>query len=100
MGVAVLLELARSTKAENLCLGFPAQEEIGLVGSRHMVSVLPEWHPNPKELQLVISLDLVGQGDLSITGLSQDWGVSELTWLQQRRYHISIWLSGCVSSFT
>ena len=81
VGVAVLLELARSTKAENLCLGFPAQEEIGLIGSHHMASVLPEWHPKPKELQLVISLDLVGQGDLSITGLGQNWGISELTWL-------------------
>ena len=81
VGVATLLELARTTKAENLCLGFPAAEEIGLVGSRHMVAILEEWHPDAKELQVVISLDLVGKGGLSITGLSKNWGVSELNWL-------------------
>jgi hypothetical protein len=84
VGVAALLELARSTEATNLCLGFPAQEELGLVGSRHMAAILEEWHPSPKDLKVVIALDLVGQGDLSVTGLSQDWGVSELNWLSTK----------------
>lgn len=84
VGVATLLELARTTKAENLCLGFPAQEELGLVGSRHMAAILEEWHPSAKELQLVISLDLTGKGDISLTGLSKDWGLSALNWLSTK----------------
>lgn len=84
VGVAALLELARSTEATDLCLGFPAQEELGLIGSHHMASILEEWHPAPKNLKVVIALDLVGQGELSVTGLSKDWGGSELNWLTEQ----------------
>ena len=83
VAVATLIELARSSKATDLCLGFPAQEEIGLVGSIHMASLIDEWHPKPSELQLVLSLDLVGQGQLSITGLNRDWNHSQLAWLRE-----------------
>jgi hypothetical protein len=80
-GVATLLELARTTKAKDICLGFPAQEEIGLIGSKHMVEVIEKWHPSSEELDLVVSLDLVGHGTLSITGLGNSWGQGQLQWL-------------------
>ena len=84
VGVATLLELARATKAENLCVGFPAAEEIGLVGSRHMAAITEEWHPDSKKLALVISLDLTGKGQLSVTGLSTSWDASSLRWIASK----------------
>ena len=87
VGVATLLELARTTTASDLCLGFPAQEEIGLIGSRQMVEVLEKWHPNASDLGVVLALDLVGHGTLSITGLGQRWGQNQLQWLYE---HASI----------
>ena len=105
-GVAILLEIARITEAQNLCLGFPTGEEIGLIGSKAMADSLGvdslgnvgkqgasntravdsasdnftyKWPvPAPK---LVVALDLVGHGKLAINGLGQFWGDSELQWL-------------------
>ena len=72
-GVATLLELARNTQATDICIGFPTAEEIGLIGSTQMVSFIQKWHPNPKEVRLVVSLELVGQGSLWVSGLSKNW---------------------------
>ena len=81
--VAALLEVARTSSAKDLCLAFPAQEEIGLIGSRHLVETLEKWHPASKELSLVVSLDLVGHGQLSATGLGTQWGYEGLEWLHR-----------------
>ena len=56
-----------------MCLGFPAQEELGLVGSTHLAQQIEKWHPDRSQLKLVVSLDLVGHGSLSVTGLGTDW---------------------------
>lgn len=75
-GVAALLELARSTAATDLCLGFPPGEEAGLLGSRAMAESWP--HPLP---ELVVALDLTGHGRLAVTGLGPAWGAEDLRWL-------------------
>ena len=74
--VAILLELARSSQARDLCLGFPIGEEAGLIGSRSMAA---DWQGPP--LQLVVSLDLIGTGTPTGIDLNESWGTSELTWL-------------------
>ena len=81
VAVASLLEFARSTTAEDVCIGFPTGEEIGLVGSTQMVSYIHKWHPNPEELRLVVSLELVGHGTLWASGLSKTWNYEQLQWL-------------------
>jgi len=85
-GVAVLLELARTSAAADLCLGFPAAEELGLIGAQHLAHGLPEpsWHPADKSIDLVVALDLVGQprpSTLSANGLGPVWGSDGLRWL-------------------
>lgn len=83
-GVAILLELARTTRATDLCLGFPVGEEIGLQGSAAMARRAwtdPSWHPTERPLQLVVSLDLVGHGDLSAMGFGPSWTPDRLAWL-------------------
>jgi hypothetical protein len=85
--VATLLEFARNTQATDICIGFPAGEEIGLVGSTQMASFIHKWHPNPDDLRLVVSLELVGQGTLWASGLSQAWTTEQLSWLT-RKPHI------------
>ncbi|MEC7985563.1 MAG: M28 family peptidase, partial [Myxococcota bacterium] len=81
--VATLLELARKTEAQDLCLGFPVGEELGFIGSSQFISYIDKWHPNADDLRLVLSLDLVGHGELSISGLSRSWDNPQLRWLQQ-----------------
>ena len=78
VAVATLIEVARSHRGADLCIGFPSQEEIGLLGSTHLAEQIQKWHPNHNQLQLVISLDLVGHGTLSVTGLSKNWDDSAL----------------------
>lgn len=78
VAVATLLEVARLNPQADLCVGFPAQEEIGLVGSTHLVEQIEAWHPDASKLELVVSLDLVGHGTLSVTGLNKDWDHSHL----------------------
>ena len=78
VAVATLLEIARLNPKSDLCVGFPAQEEIGLVGSRHLAEQIEAWHPEASKLELVVSLDLVGHGTLSVTGLNKDWSHSHL----------------------
>ena len=80
-GVATLLELARKTTAKDLCLAFPTAEENGLLGSRQLVTYINKWHPDPQQLKVVVSLDLVGHGELSITGLNKKWSENNLRWL-------------------
>lgn len=73
VAVATLIEMARTHKGADLCLGFPAQEELGLVGSTHLAQQIEKWHPDRSQLKLVVSLDLVGHGTLSVTGLGTNW---------------------------
>ncbi|MEC8277069.1 MAG: M28 family peptidase [Myxococcota bacterium] len=81
VGVSILLEIARQTTEPDLCLGFPAAEELGFIGSKYLSNQLHKWHPNPDELKLVMALDLTGYGSLSITGLGPLWNTSRLQWL-------------------
>ena len=78
VGVATLIEIARTHRGKDLCLGFPDQEELGLIGSAHLAQQIEKWHPDRSQLKVVIALDLVGHGDLSVTGLSKDWDHSAL----------------------
>ena len=78
VGVATLIEMGRQHLGEDLCLGFPAQEELGLIGARHLVEQIDTWHPDPTQIRLVLSLDLVGHGTLSVTGLNTQWDDSSL----------------------
>ena len=79
-GVAILLELARTSPAPDLCLGFPVAEEIGLIGSSHM-AVVAEAFPGGDLPRLVVSLDLTGQGALSAMGFGPSWSPAALAWL-------------------
>jgi len=80
-GVVALLELANVSTAQDICLAFPVAEELGLLGSKQMASLIGKWHPNPKDIDLVVSLDLVGHGSLWVTGLSTKWNEDQLHWL-------------------
>lgn len=82
-GVALLLELARTSPVDDLCLAFPDAEELGLHGSRRMAKSLPRWHPAPDTVDLVVSTELLGQGDLSLVGLNLAWTDARLGWLSQ-----------------
>lgn len=84
-GVAVLLELARSTTATDLCLGFPAAEEEGLVGSREMAEAAARHDPAyPSGVpRLTVAMDLAGQGNLAMMGLGPAWTDERLAWLTQ-----------------
>ena len=75
-GVAILLELARSSEASDVCLGFPIGEEYGLIGSRAMAK---HWTDAP--LDLVVSLDLIASGTPTAVDLNADWGFPEMEWL-------------------
>ena len=48
------------------------------MGSRHLAEQIEAWHPEASKLELVVSLDLVGHGTLSVTGLNKDWSHSHL----------------------
>ncbi|MCB9778836.1 MAG: M28 family peptidase [Alphaproteobacteria bacterium] len=85
-GVAALLEVARtlgptSAGPARLCLGFPAAEERGLLGSEAMADA---WRAEDGDAwpELVVALDLTGHGRLSVTGLGPAWGGAQLSWLQ------------------
>ncbi|MBM75278.1 MAG: hypothetical protein CMK59_07740 [Proteobacteria bacterium] len=80
-GVVSLLALARNTDIDNVCLGFPAAEELGLLGSKQLQAFIEKWHPSPNDLGLVVSLDLVGHGELSVTGIGRQWSETQLLWL-------------------
>ena len=88
-GVAILLELARTSQAEDLCLGFPVAEEVGLRGSTAMAAALQgdgRWLPEGGSLDQVVALDLVGwEGatELAANGLGTTWGGDGLSWLMQ-----------------
>jgi len=77
--VAVLLELARTTRAENLCLGFPVQEEIGLIGSRKLAHAWDSLGLEP--LELVVAAEFIGDGRPTAMDLFSAWGEEELSWL-------------------
>jgi hypothetical protein len=81
--VALALELARSTAATDLCVGFPVEEEAGLVGSSAMAEAAfsgqPPFEAGPPGL--VVAMDLVGHGDLAVMGLGAPWGDAGLRWL-------------------
>lgn len=82
-GVATLLELARTTEAGDLCLGFPEAEESGLVGSRELARAAVEGHAAfPSGVpQLTVALDLAGQGRLAAMGLGPAWTDARRAWL-------------------
>lgn len=82
-GVAVVLELARTSDAPDLCVGFPVAEELGLVGSRAMARAAVEGHPAfPSGLpELTVAIDLAGQGELALMGLGPAWTSARLAWL-------------------
>ncbi|MAY79214.1 MAG: hypothetical protein CL930_00330 [Deltaproteobacteria bacterium] len=78
--VAILLELARTTSSQDLCLAFPVGEENGLYGSRILAE---SWNTlGLAPLALVVSLDLVGDGTPTGIDLDAPWGGSELNWLE------------------
>ena len=77
-GVAILMEIARSSDAPDLCLGFPDAEERGLLGSARMAE---GWAGDPAALELVVALDLVGQGTLGQMGLGEGWSDARLRWV-------------------
>lgn len=81
--VALLLELARDEAPHDLCVGFPVQEELGLVGSRVMAEAALQGAPPFTEglPGLVVSMELVGQGELALMGLGPQWGDQRLAWL-------------------
>ena len=79
--VAILLEMARTTPEADLCLAFPDAEELGLKGSSRMAEDLSAWHPAPDALDLVVSSELLGQGDTAVLGLNLSWTDARLTWL-------------------
>jgi len=82
-GVAVLLELARTSQAKDLCLGFPVAEELGLVGSMAMAAQIARGHPIfPDGIpRLTVAMDLAGQGRLGVMGLGPAWTDERLGWL-------------------
>ena len=84
VAVAALVVLSEDLAAvpppTQVCLGFPRAEELGLVGSTEWVHLNPPPQPG-----LVVALDLVGQGQLSATGLGPMWGDEALSWLSQHR---------------
>ena len=82
-GVAVLLELARTSRAPDLCLGFPVAEERGLVGSGVLAAAAAEGHPAfPSGIpELTVAMDLAGQGRLALMGLGPAWTPQRLDWL-------------------
>ena len=80
-GVVALLELANISESKDICLAFPVAEELGLLGSKQMAALVHKWHPDPSKIDLVISLDLVGHGELWVTGLSQKWGNEQISTL-------------------
>ncbi|MGB0639386.1 MAG: M28 family metallopeptidase [Myxococcota bacterium] len=78
--VAILLELARTTEANDLCLAFPVGEENGLYGSRILAD---SWNTiGLAPLELIVSLDLIGDGTPTAIDLNTPWGSNELDWLQ------------------
>ncbi|HCH65904.1 MAG: hypothetical protein CL927_19580 [Deltaproteobacteria bacterium] len=83
-GVAVILELARTATAPDLCVGFPVAEELGLVGSRAMARAAAAGHPAfPGGMPaLTVAIDLAGQGQLALMGLGPAWTPERLSWLQ------------------
>ena len=60
-GVVALL--ANVSTAQDLCLAFLLPKSWDF-GSKQMASLIGKWHPNPKDIDLVVSLDLVGHGIL------------------------------------
>jgi len=80
--VAVALEVARQVRGMILpvraCFAFPDGEEVGLVGSRTLVRRLGD----SERPAFVISLELLGQGELTAMGLGKHWGADGLSWLQ------------------
>ncbi len=83
-GIAALVALAHHSAADDLCLGFPRAEEAGLRGSDRLARAWPERSPSAEPRpQLVVALDLVGHGTLSVTGLGPAWGGDQLAWLHQ-----------------
>ncbi len=82
-GVAVVLELARTSEARDLCVGFPVAEERGLVGSDAMAEAAAAGHPAfPSGVpELTVAMDLAGHGRLALMGLGPAWSPERLTWL-------------------
>lgn len=80
VGVAALVVLAEDLATlpppSQVCVAFPRAEELGLVGSIQWVATTP-----PPEPGLVVALDLVGQGQLSATGLGPRFGDDAIAWL-------------------
>ena len=60
--VALLLELARTTAAPDLCVAFTDGEEYGLHGAHALTADLAAWHPQPEALELAVSTELLGHG--------------------------------------
>ncbi len=81
--VGILLELARSSQAEDLCLAFTDGEEAGLRGALDMVRLIKEWNPKGEEVELVVATELLGQGDVAIMGLGSLWDQDRLSWLAE-----------------
>jgi hypothetical protein len=78
--VAMLVELARVWDGGPLCLGFPVGEEAGLVGSTEMAAAWSAGALGPAPAG-VLSLELLGQGEPTLMGLSRAWDARRLDWL-------------------
>lgn len=86
--IAILLAAARalpSSLPQTVCFGFPDGEEIGLRGSRALALQLTSQRESfadgaltAENLNLVISLDLIGQGRLTWNGLGPAWSTADL----------------------
>ena len=91
--VAVLLALARHTRATDLCIGFPVQEEVGLIGS---IQIAKAWQTRGLgPLELVVAAEFIGDGEPTAMDLWSAWGHEELSWLVEHtdieipfRHHI------------
>lgn len=80
--VAVLVELARVWRGGPLCLGFPVGEEAGLVGSSALAAAWAEGALGRPPAG-VLALELLGQGEPTVMGLSRAWDAPRLTWLAE-----------------
>ncbi len=75
--VATLLMAAEAvpdTTPRRICVAFPGGEELGLLGS----DALATSGAVPGRLDLVVSLDLVGRGELTWNGLGPSWTRADL----------------------
>lgn len=94
--IGVLLEVASrlpDALPHTVCLGFPAGEELGLLGSEAMAAA--EVVPAP--IDVVVALDLVGVGRPTWNGLGPAWDGPRLSWLLSHAPRDVPWMYRAVS---